>query len=368
MKKRLESLDVLRGLTVACMILVNNGYGQSFSILGHSKWNGMTPCDLVFPFFLFMVGVSIYISLSRHAGEPGMVWKIVKRTILMFVIGVALHAWDMIIWGHSFSDIAEHLRLWGVLQRIALSYCFAALFFNYFRGKYLWRTIIGLLVLYGVILIVGNGYSEVGAENWLAKVDRSLFGNHIYQKALDGRSPVDPEGLVGVIAGIAHALVGVACGRAIMQGFPSAGEQKGTIETKVLRLLIIAMTMGIVGYLISFGLPLNKRIWSPSYLLVTCSLAAGLLGLFTYLIDMKGYNRWCQVFKWFGMNALFVYVVSEMFPSVFGVLGISSGIYGMWSAMLGTNEWASLCYALTLDSLMAFLAWVLYKKNIYIKI
>lgn len=359
-KKRLESLDVLRGLTVAGMILVNNGYGQSFAPLGHSKWNGLTPCDLVFPFFLFMVGVSIFISLSRHAGEPGMVWKIVKRTILMFVIGVALHAWDMFVWGESVAEIASHLRIWGVLQRIALSYCFAALFFNYFRGKYLWRTIISLLVLYGAILILGNGYSEIGAENWLAKVDRSLFGDHIYKKVLDGRSPVDPEGLVGVVAGIAHTLIGVAFGRAIMTG-------KDTAE-KVLKVLIIAMTIGIAGYLLSYGLPLNKRIWSPSYTLVTCSMAGGLLGLFTWLIDEKGHNQWCRVFKWFGMNALGIYVLSEMLPCVIGVTGVSAAIYDFWSMIMGANEWASLCYALTIDAVMALVAWALYKKNIYIKI
>lgn len=358
-KKRLESLDVLRGLTVAGMILVNNGYGDSFAMLRHVRWNGMTPCDLVFPFFLFMVGVSIYISLSRHAVETGMVWKIVRRSCLLFVIGVALHAWDMLIMGHA-ADIAGHLRIWGVLQRIALSYCFAALFFNAFHGKWLWRTIVTLLVVYACILIWGNGYSEDASQNQLARVDRSLFGNHIYQKALDGRSPVDPEGLVGVIAGIAHVLIGVACGRAVMQGRDTAG--------KIMQVLVIAMTLGIVGYLLTFAFPLNKRIWSPSYTLVSCSMAAGLLGLFTYLIDLRGYTRWCRVFKWFGMNALGLYVLSEMFPAVFSVSGISEALYGIWSSVVGANVWASLGYALTLVSMMAAVAYFLYKRKIYIKL
>lgn len=359
MKQRLLSLDVLRGLTVFCMILVNNGYGTTFQSLCHSAWNGMTPCDLVFPFFLFMVGVSIYISLSRHAGEAGMVRKILRRTLYMFVLGVALHAWDMIICGHA-NGIASHLRIWGVLQRIALSYCGAALFFNATRGKYLWRTITGLLVLYGVILLVGNGYSTDPNENWLARVDRTLFGNHLYQKALDGRSPLDPEGLVGVIAGIAHALLGVACGRAIMTGRDNT--------EKVMKVLIISAAIGIIGYLLSFGFPLNKRIWSPSYALVTCSMAAGLLGLFTYIIDMQGHNRWCRLFQMFGMNALGIYTLSEMLPSVIGQLGISQGIYSCWSGLFGPNEWASLCYALTIDGIMALVAWFLFKKKIYIKI
>jgi len=366
--KRLLSLDVLRGLTVAGMILVNNGYGTSFTPLGHSKWNGLTPCDLVFPFFLFMVGVSIYISLSRHAGEPGMVWKIVKRTLLMFVIGVLLHGFDELVWSLTgdeslwtiLGNIGSHIRFWGVLQRIALSYCAAALFFNWLRGRYLWHAIIALLVLYAVILLVGHGYSTDQSENWLWIVDHQLFGDHLYGKALSGRSPVDPEGLVGVIAGIAHALLGVVCGKALMTG-------RDTTE-KVMQLLLVAVSISLVGWLMSFGLPLNKRIWSPSYTLLTCGMAASLLGLFTYLIDMKGYNRWCIPFQWFGMNALFVYIVSEMLPCLIGVAGISQGIYEMWAALFGPNEWASLCYALTIDAFMALIAFVLYKKKIFVKI
>lgn len=367
-KKRLVSLDVLRGLTVAGMILVNNGYGQSFAPLGHSKWNGMTPCDLVFPFFLFMVGVSIYISLSRHAGEAGMVWKIVKRSLLMFAIGVLLHAFDEFVWnlsgdmtlGENLNHIVHHIRIWGVLQRIALSYCAAALFFNWMKGKYLWHAIIALLALYGCILIVGKGYSLDQKENWLWIVDHNLFGDHLYGKALAGRSPVDPEGLVGVIAGIAHALLGVVCGKALLSG-------KDTTE-KVMKLLLVAVSISLAGWLLSFGLPLNKRVWSPSYALLTCGMAASLLGIFTFVIDMKGHDKWCEVFKWFGMNALGVYVISEMLPCLIGVSGIGAGIYGMWSALWGANEWASLCYALTIDTFMALIAWVLYKKNIYIKI
>lgn len=360
--QRLLSLDVLRGLTVACMILVNNGFSPSFDTLDHSHWNGLTPCDLVFPFFLFMVGISIYISLSRHADEPGIVKKILKRTILMFVIGVALHAWDMIIGGEA-SEIPSKLRVWGVLQRIALSYGFAALFFHLFKGQYLWRSILGLLSLYAIILIVGNGYSEYGPSNLLGRIDRVLFGDHLYHKVLKGITPVDPEGLVGVIAGIAHALIGVACGRAIIKG-------GADIHQRVMKLMLIAFSIGFIGYFISFGFPINKRIWSPSYTLVTCSMAAGLLGLFTYIIDIKGHKDWCRIFQMFGMNALGIYVISEMIPSVFSQTGISGMLENFWLNALSFTmpEIASLCYALTYVAPMALLAWFLYKKKIYIKI
>lgn len=360
-KQRLLSLDVLRGLTVFGMILVNNGGGKySFAPLNHSVWNGMTPCDLVFPFFLFMVGVSIFISLSRHAGEPGISAKIIKRTILLFVIGVALHAWDMIVWGDA-ASIPGHLRLWGVLQRIALSYCGASFLFLAFKGRHLWKITLSLLVIYAIILLVGNGYSEVAEENWLGKVDRILFGDHIYQKVLDGRTPVDPEGLVGVISGIAHALLGVICGKALMQG-KDVGE-------KIMNITVIAVGLMIGGYLLSYGLPINKRIWSPSYVLVTCGMAAGLLGLFTWIIDMKGYKKWSTVFQWFGMNALFVYILSEMLPSVIGVTGISGLLFDGWASVFGPGSpWSFLFYALTLDAFMALCAWLLFRKKIIIKL
>lgn len=362
MKQRLLSLDVLRGLTVAAMILVNNGWeNEHYAPLQHVKWNGLTVCDLIFPFFLFMVGVSIYISMSRHAGEPGMVKKILKRTFLMFIIGVALHAWDMLINGLG-ADIPSKLRVWGVLQRIALSYCFASLFFNAFHGKYLWRAIITLLVIYGIILIVGDGYSQNPEKNWIARVDRTLFGDHIYSKVLKGLSPVDPEGLVGTIAGITHALVGVVCGRAIM----TAKENK----EKIMQLLLIAASIGLVGYLLTFSFPLNKRIWSPSFTLVTCSMAASLLGIFLYIIDIKGHTRWCRIFQMFGMNALFLYIFSEMIPSVFWSLGITEGIHNFWIMIFGEANIhvISLFGALTIVALVALLAWILDKKKIYIKI
>lgn len=364
-KQRLLSLDVLRGMTVAGMILVNNGYEQSFAPLGHSKWNGLTPCDLVFPFFLFMVGVSMFISLSRHAGEAGLIWKILKRTVIMFAIGVALHAWDMIIWG-DIAEIPSTLRIWGVLQRIALSYCGASLLFLAFKGRHLWQVAFTLLIIYAIILLVGNGYSEIASENWLAKVDRTLFGDHIYKKALDGRSPVDPEGLVGVISGIAHTLLGVICGKLIL-GRKEDGSKK-EINEKVMDLLLTSVIWIVCGFVLSYSFPFNKRIWSPSYVLETCGLAAGFLGVFMWLIDMKGYKRWSIVFQWFGMNALGIYVLSEMLPSVFGRLGISDAIYSFWCSFITMPEFASLFYALTIVAVMAFCAWLLFRKKIIIKI
>lgn len=358
---RLLSLDILRGLTVFGMILVNNGGGKfSFAPLNHSAWNGMTPCDLVFPFFLFMVGVSIFISLSRHANESRISRKIIRRTIILFLIGVALHAWDMIVWGDA-ASIPENLRITGVLQRIALSYCGASFIFLFFKGQHLWKSVFALLFIYSIILIWGNGYSEVADDNILAKIDKSLLGNHLYSQTLIGKTPVDPEGLVGVFSGIAHTLLGVICGKVLL------GNKE--IKEKIMNMMIISFALMISGYLLSYGLPLNKPIWSPSYVLVTCGMASGLLGLFTWLIDVKSYKKWSIVFQWFGMNALFIYVLSEMLPSVFGISGISGLIFDCWASVFGQGSpWSFLFYGLTFDFILAVIAWMLFKKKVTIKI
>ena len=189
----------MRGLTVALMILVNNGGEHNYSFLEHSKWNGLTPCDLVFPFFLFMVGMSTFISLKKTEFKPSahVYRKIAKRTILLFLIGLGINWFDMICNGDAL-DFA-HLRIWAVLQRIAICYGVVALLAITLNHRYFIHTIIGLLVVYMGILVFGNGYAYDASTNILAQVDRSIFGiNHLYQ-----RSPVDPEGLLSTIPSIA---------------------------------------------------------------------------------------------------------------------------------------------------------------------
>ena len=309
--QRLLSLDVLRGLTVAGMILVNNGYGESFEMLRHAQWNGMTPCDLVFPFFLFIMGISCYLSLSKSqftATRP-VLFKIVKRTILLFAIGLFINWFDHAIWGDVLCF--GHLRLWAVLQRIALCYFFASMFALYANHRYTIPTIIGLLAVYTLILLLGNGYAEDASVNVLAQVDLNLFGyDHLYHK-----SPVDPEGLLGTISGVAHVLLGFYCGRLI--------KQKKNVEQKALAVFVLGTICVIAGYLLSYGLPLNKRIWSPSYVFMTCGLAALLQALFIYTIDICKKKGWTKFFHVFGVNALALYVSSELLAILFGRFGIS---------------------------------------------
>lgn len=355
--QRLISLDVLRGLTVAGMILVNNGYGESFEMLQHSRWNGMTPCDLVFPFFLFIMGVSMYVSMSRRGFQPtpSTLRKVLKRTVLLFAIGLAIHWVDMAVWGNPW-DFA-HLRIWAVLQRIALCYLLASLFALCCNHKYLLHTIVGLLALYTIILLVGHGYAEDASVNVLAQVDLSLFGpDHLYTK-----SPVDPEGLVGTISGVAHVLLGFYCGRQLVE--------KPAMQQKVIALFVVGTICLVGGYLLSYGLPLNKRIWSPSYVLVTCGLCSLLLALFTYVIDVRSrMPRFFRSMQVFGMNALALYVCSELLAILFGRFGISSVLYDLLHSAIPWDKWASLAYALTFVAINYAIGYVLWRRKVFIKL
>lgn len=360
-KKRLLSLDVMRGMTVALMILVNNGVGHDqYAQLMHSKWNGLTLCDLVFPFFLFMVGVSIAFSQPQPK-------KVVARTIKLFLLGIALHFWDDVIYTTSsiltsgteniLSTIANlfcSLRIPSVLGRIALSYCAASLIARWVKERYTWYIIITLLLTYTIILRLGNGYVE-DQTNILAIVDRSIFGaEHLYYK-----NAIDPEGLLGTISGIAHTLIGLIVGRIIRENNLS----------KTFKLVTILGTMLLLaGIALSYGEPFNKRIWTSSYALFTCGLGTLLLSFLYQTIDMQGHKRWCAPFQWFGMNAIVLYVVSEMLSPICGTLNLPHGIHDYLMNLGLSPQIGSLLYALLFVSFMTMIAFLLFRKKIFVKI
>ena len=354
--QRLLSLDILRGITVAGMILVNNGWGESFEMLGHSKWNGMTPCDLVFPFFLFIMGISCYLSLvkSEFKPTPQVIRRIVKRTVLLFVIGLFINWFDHAIEGDLLCF--GHLRIWAVMQRIALCYGIVSLFALFCNHKYTLHTIVGLLVIYTAIIVLGNGYEYDADVNILAQADLKLFGyDHIYHK-----SPVDPEGLMGTISSVAHVLLGFYCGMLI--------RKRETVEQKVIALFVVGAIGVIGGYLLSYGLPLNKRIWSPSYVLMTCGLASLLQALLMYVIDIQKKSGWTTFFHVFGVNALALYVSSELLAILLKNIGVSEAIYNGIHAVIPALKWASLAYAIYFVMLNFAIGYVLYRKKIYIKL
>lgn len=359
--KRLRSLDLLRGITVAGMIVVNNAGGkQSYDLLRHSAWNGLTPCDLVFPFFLFIMGISTCIALRKFQFKPSapVIRKVLKRTVLILCIGWAIH-WVEHICAGDFFPLA-HLRLTGVLPRIALCYCAASLAALYMQHKYMVHLIIGLLVAYTLLLCLGNGYATDGT-NLLGIIDRTLLGEaHLYHKP-----PIDPEGLAGTIPSIAHTLIGFCCGRLILSKEP--------LEKRILKLFATGFLLMAAGFLLTEALPLNKRIWSPSFVLVTCGLAAQLLATLVYFVDFKQTesrkcSRLSTFFEVFGVNPLFLYVGSELLAVVAGATGCKQVIYGGIHWLVPNPYLASACYSFFFMGVMGLMGYVLYRKKIYIKI
>lgn len=362
--KRLKSLDVMRGLTVALMILVNNGGEYNYHILEHSKWNGLTPCDLVFPFFLFMMGMSTYLSLKKSEFKPSttIYRKIAKRTCLLFLIGLGINWFDMVCAGNALDF--GHLRIWAVLQRIALCYGIVSVLAITINHRYFIHTIIGLLVIYMGIIAFGNGYAYDSSVNIISQVDLHLFGyDHLYHK-----SPVDPEGLLSTLPAIAHTMIGFLCCKYIS----IAGQ---SVHSKIKFLKIAGLVMLTLGFFLSLiGFGINKRIWSPSYVFVTCGFAAWLLSILVQIIDNKGEdtegkNSYATtLFLAFGMNPLFLYVMSEFLAIVFGSFGIKSDIFSLIQSLITDDYLASLTYALFFVAIHAVMGIWMYKKKIFIKL
>ena len=382
-QQRLLALDVLRGITIAGMILVNDpgSWNYVYAPLAHAQWHGLTPTDLVFPFFMFIMGVSTYISLKKYRFEysHSSMWKIVKRTLVIFAIGLGI-AWfsmfcstwnrlsgeEISFWsrlGQS-SWTFDHIRILGVMQRLALCYGFASIIVLLLKHKYIPYLIGTLLVGYWLILIFGRGY-EYNDTNILSIVDRTVLGlKHMYKD-----NGIDPEGLLSTIPSIAHVLIGFCCGKWLTSEID--------IREKLLRLFLLGTVLTFLGLLLNYGCPINKKIWSPTFVLATCGLASSFLALLIWIIDVRGYKKWSRFFDAFGVNPLFMYVlaavVSILLSNIhFAYNGATISLHGfiyneLLQPLLG-NYPASLAFAILFVTFIWVCGYVLYKKKIYIKI
>ncbi|MFR9166126.1 MAG: acyltransferase family protein [Dysgonomonas sp.] len=382
---RLLSLDVLRGITVAGMIMVNNpgSWSYVYAPLGHAAWNGLTPTDLVFPFFMFIMGISTFISLRKFNFEfnKPTLYKILKRTFVIFLIGLGI-SWLSLSFRTYHSLAAEnlgvlerlgkavtnfeHLRILGVMQRLALTYCATALIAILVKHKYIPYIVCITLVGYFILLLMGDGF-DFSENNIISVIDRAVLGaNHMY---VDNGVVLDPEGLISTIPAICHVLVGFYCGKLILS-------TKDNTE-RMFRLFVAGTIMTFAGFLLSYGCPLNKKIWSPTFVLATCGLASTLLALLIWIIDIKGHKKWSVFFESFGVNPLFIYVAAGVFSILLGGIWITAGgepmtlkgfIYGVCLQPYLGNYFGSLIYALLFVSFNWIIGNILYKKQIYIKI
>lgn len=339
---RVQSVDILRGATIILMIVVNNpgNWALRWAPLRHAVWNGLTLTDLVFPLFLFVMGVSMYFSLSR--GGFKLSWKMLRRVLLLIFLGLLLNWGSAALWAHTYS--LDTLRFTGVLQRFALCFALTALIVCLLPRKSVpWIALI-LLVGYSVALLLGNGYAY-SPENIIARVDNALIpAKHLYND-----NGIDPEGILSTIPSLSHTLIGFMFGELI------AKHRNRELMTRA----IIGIATGV---LISIWLPINKKIWSPSFVLVACGIGALLLGLLYYLTDEKNIWKNAGFFKSFGTNAIYCYVVSHIVGWGF----IICGFQRLFAA--ANSAWISFLYSLVVVMVVWLTVLPLYKKNIYIKV
>lgn len=377
--KRLLALDILRGITIAGMILVNNpgSWGHIYAPLEHAAWNGLTPTDLVFPFFMFIMGVSTYFSLRKYNYEFSgrAIAKICLRTLVIFAIGLAIAWFGLFMRGilsdATFSEAVfnfDHIRILGVMPRLALCYGIGSLLALTFSTRALPWVIAAMLVIYTVILLLGNGFA-FSDTNVISIVDHKVLGaDHMYRDTIDGVSlKFDPEGLLSTLPSIAHMLIGYMCGMLLL------GTKDNTV--RIARLFIVGTILTFAGFLLDFGLPINKKIWSPTFVLTTCGLASSFLALLIWIIDIRGHRRWCRFFEVFGINPLFLYCLGAVLSIVIGTVKIGgTSIKGLvyTDALMplcgGDATLASLLFAILFVAINWLVGLILYKNKIYIKI
>ena len=383
---RMLALDVLRGITIAGMITVNNpgSWSYVYAPLRHAAWNGLTPTDLVFPFFVFIMGVSMYLSYRkfdfRLTGKTFV--KLLRRSVLLFLIGVflnwfglfcrtlsALRVEDLAL-GEKLLEAAvgrcDGLRILGVLQRLALvSFGGTMLLLWVKPRRVLWLA--GAILAGYTALMVGTNSLELTEANLAARVDVAVLGAaHLYK--IEGL-PFDPEGLISTLPCVAHVLLGVWAGQLLDARKGHAASMQG--------LFLFGTVCLFAGYLLHYLFPINKTLWSSSYVLVTCGLAALLFALLIWVIDVKGRRKWCLFFESFGVNPMAIFVLAGLLAHLLGNIGFVCGeryvtlkgfLYSDLLRPVFGDYVGSLMFALLFIALCWAVGHVLYRKRIFIKL
>jgi len=395
--QRFYSLDVFRGATVCLMILVNNpgDWGNMYAPLKHASWHGVTPTDLVFPFFLFAVGNALAFVMPRlEVAGPSTFWKkVIKRTLLIFLIGIFLNWMPFVKWENNAlvfkpweytranGELAG-IRIFGVLQRIALAYFFASVLIYLFkiRGAFIAAGII--LLGYWFLCVAANPADPYSLMGWFGTdVDKAIIGDaHMYHgERFQGKAiAFDPEGLMSLFGSIVQVMFGYFCGDYIIK--------KGKTPEMVNGLFVAGAVFLFAGYAWDMVFPMNKKIWTSSYTVYTTGLAMVIIAVMIYLIELKNKRGWLsRFFDVFGKNPLFIFVLSGILPRLVGLIRIPSGINASGNEtyitpfrwfyehicvpLFGTNpNNSSLFYALCMITFYWLIVWVMDKKKIYVKV
>ncbi|MBN8851400.1 MAG: DUF5009 domain-containing protein [Sphingobacteriales bacterium 50-39] len=377
MKQRFYSLDVFRGATVAFMILVNNpgSWSYIYPPLEHASWHGCTPTDLVFPFFLFAVGNALAFVMPRlrEAGDGIFLKKVFIRTLLIFGIGLFLNWFPFVKWSGDhlvFKSWAEAalpgkdpvgIRILGVLQRIALAYCFASLIIYY--GKPRVALVTGVIILLGywaLCLVAGTPGDPYSLQGYFGTaIDKAVLGTaHMYK----GEGvPFDPEGIASTLPATVQVIFGYLAGNYIVQ--------KGKTYEMITGLFVVGCVLIFTGFCWDMVFPINKKTWSSSFVVYTTGLAILVLCVLMYVIEMKGIKGWwSKFFDVFGKNALFIFMISGILPRLYGLLRVSGWMYThIFSPVFGPMN-GSLLDAISTVLTFWVLAYLLDRNKVYIKV
>ncbi|MBN2807020.1 MAG: DUF5009 domain-containing protein [Prolixibacteraceae bacterium] len=359
--KRMISLDALRGFTIAGMILVNvpGSWEHIYPPLRHAAFNGLTLADLVFPFFLFIVGASIVLALGKRMekgdSKRAMLGKILYRTLVIFLLGVLLN------WLSA--DFSFPLRIAGVLQRIALCYLMASLLFLYAKRWVMVGLavfiVLGYWMLNVFVPVPGEGVAILSPEvNWAAWIDGQLLpGNRYF-------GHWDPEGILSTFPALVNTLLGI---------FTMQLLQKNALHLHQIKiLLLVGINLIVFGWLISFTFPVNKNVWSSSFVLLTSGMAALLWALLVYVVDMKEHSKWVKPGIIFGSNAITAYVLHYLFHYPLGRIKVGgTSFHQLFMDALGSflsPNLTSLCWAIFYTFLCFLPIWWMYRKKVFVKI
>jgi len=375
--KRLLSLDVVRGITIAFMIMVNNNGGPgSWHFMNHADWIGLTPTDLVFPTFVFVVGVSIVFAfesrLARGATRAQLAWHTVQRAVLLFLLGIVVN-------GFPYFHL-DHLRFYGVLQRIAVCYLVVGLFYLWDRGA---KTKIALLLIcllgYWILLrwvpVPGAGVPGRDVpfldkdQNIVAWLDRQLMPGHLYEDWTTHNTR-DPEGLLSDIPAIGTALLGLLTGLWL--------RSERSVKAKANGLLAGCLGLLALGYFWSMWFPLNKKMWTSSYVLVAAGYSLALMAVVYWAVELRGWRKgWTYPWLVFGSNAIAAYMFSELLPGVLDLIKFSSGgrivtlkgfLFDHIFAHIPDRGWAAFAWSVSFTAVCLLPVWFLYRKKIFVKV
>lgn len=361
MENRLQSLDIFRGLTIAFMIIVNTaGDGSlAYDALQHAQWHGFTPTDLVFPSFVFITGVSAWFAFRKtnHTLTPELTMKIAKRSLILFLLGVMMYAFPWI--GVPLSSY----RILGVLQRIALCYGIGSILCLKLNRQQIIGVSAAFLLAYWFILL---GYGDLSLENNAVRhLDRFLFGDsHLYH---GNGLAFDPEGLLSTLPSLVTFTIGYLVGQYM-------GET-GDSSLIIRRLSISASALMFAGVVWDMFFPINKKLWTSSYVLLAAGLSLAIFVVVYFVTDVLKRQKWGKFFIVFGTNAILAYLISEylimiisnfMFTS--DGVNIQKATFNVFKSAFGATAFASLLWSLAYVGLCWLMVYPFYRKKIFLKV